>query len=50
MFQTEQLAVPAFQKTFERLQAVGIYNKKELPNPDEITQVFGMTTADIWEK
>lgn len=42
LFQTEQVALPAFHRTFEQL-------KRKCPTEDAILNVFGMTTPELWE-
>ncbi|MGE5703846.1 MAG: HAD-IA family hydrolase [Clostridia bacterium] len=48
LLQTEKLAVPAFQQTFEWLQQNGLW-EKEIPGPDQLTNVLGMTLEKLWE-
>lgn len=49
LFQTEKVAVPAFQRTFRRLLEKGLY-RGESPSNEQIQSVFGMTLSDIWER
>ncbi|SDW88559.1 Phosphoglycolate phosphatase, HAD superfamily [Marininema mesophilum] len=49
LFQTEKVAVPAFHRTFQRLVDRGLYKGKS-PTDDQVCSVFGMTSADIWER
>ncbi|MFC4075454.1 HAD hydrolase-like protein [Salinithrix halophila] len=48
LFQTEKVAVPAFHRTFQRLNEEGLYTG-ERPDDSQVQSVFGMTQADIWE-
>jgi phosphoglycolate phosphatase len=47
LFQTEKMALPAFRCTFERLMEQGICQR--MPSGEQMTSVFGMTTADLWK-
>lgn len=49
LFQTEQVAVPAFHRTYERLEGQGLYRGPR-PSDDQVTSVFGMTPSDIWAR
>jgi phosphoglycolate phosphatase len=48
LFQTEQVAVPAFHRVFARLQEEGLFEGAP-PDDDKIKSVFGMTTPELWE-
>ncbi|RXT09135.1 HAD family hydrolase [Ammoniphilus sp. CFH 90114] len=49
LLKTEEVAVPAFKKTFEKLTEEGSFRDK-IPTDQEITDVFGMTLEEIWNK
>ncbi|TCS94240.1 HAD family hydrolase [Hazenella coriacea] len=48
LFQTEKVAVPAFQQTFNSLQQHQLYDGS-IPSETKIQSVFGMTHQEIWE-
>lgn len=48
LLQTEKLAVPAFQKTFEDLREQKLWDG-QTPDEDKLTNVLGMTIAQLWE-
>lgn len=48
LFQTEKVAVPAFQETFYYLQEQKLYDGS-IPSETKIQSVFGMTHQEIWE-
>ncbi|MBA4495851.1 HAD family hydrolase [Paenactinomyces guangxiensis] len=49
LFQTEKVAVPAFQETFRYLKEKGRYSGPA-PSVMEIQSVFGLTHDEIWQK
>lgn len=49
LLKTEEVAVPAFKKTFEKLKEDGSFQDR-IPTDKEITDVFGMTLEEIWNK
>ncbi|MEW9672332.1 HAD family hydrolase [Ammoniphilus sp. 3BR4] len=49
LLKTEEVAVPAFKKTFEKLKEDGSFQDR-MPTDKEITDVFGMTLEEIWNK
>lgn len=49
LFQTEKVAVPAFQETFRILQKNG-WHEGNVPSEREIQSVFGMTHEEIWAR
>ncbi|HJV47569.1 MAG TPA: HAD hydrolase-like protein [Bacillota bacterium] len=49
LLKTEEVALPAFKKTFETLKEEGLFTDK-IPDDDDLTGVFGMTLEDIWNK
>jgi phosphoglycolate phosphatase len=48
LFQTEQVAVPAFHRVFERLQKEGRFHG-ERPDDEKLKSVFGMTIPELWK-
>ena len=48
LFQTEKLVVYAFEQTFNRLEAEGIY-KGAIPNESQMLSVIGNTEKELWE-
>lgn len=48
LFQTELVAIPAFQRTFDKLKQQGLY-QGDTPAEDKITSCFGMTIPELWE-
>ncbi|QBK12862.1 HAD family hydrolase [Thermoactinomyces vulgaris] len=48
LFQTEKVAVPAFQETFRHLQTTGKF-QGDIPDEEKIQSVFGMTHQELWE-
>ncbi|MBO8172714.1 MAG: HAD-IA family hydrolase [Bacillaceae bacterium] len=48
LFQTEQVAVRAFRRTFEHMKEEGLIKGKS-PSDQEIKSVFGMTMEQIWQ-
>ncbi|RKD22769.1 haloacid dehalogenase [Ammoniphilus oxalaticus] len=49
LFKTEDVAVPAFKRTFEQLKKKG-YFEGEVPSDEELMGVFGMTLDEIWDQ
>lgn len=49
LFQTEQVAIPAFHRTYQQLQEQGLY-QGDRPADEQVTSVFGMTSEGIWER
>ncbi len=49
LLKTEEVAVPAFTKTFQKLKEEGLF-QDPIPTEKEITDVFGMTLEEIWNK
>lgn len=49
LFQTEKLAIPAFEKTFMQLKDDG-YEIEEMPTEKQFLNVIGMTTDEVWKK
>lgn len=49
LLKTEEVAVPAFKRTFEQLKKDGDF-KGDIPADDEFTSLFGMTLEEIWNK
>ncbi|BCJ87373.1 HAD family hydrolase [Effusibacillus dendaii] len=49
LFQTEMVAVPAFQHKLQRLQIEGLF-RNPIPDESEITKWFGLTTDEIWSR
>ena len=48
LFQTEKVAVPAFQETFRHLQTTGRF-QGDIPDEANIQSVFGLTHQELWE-
>ena len=48
LFQTEKLAVPAFQETFRHLKESGEF-QGDIPDEEKIHSVFGLTHQELWE-
>jgi phosphoglycolate phosphatase len=49
LIKTEEVALPAFKKTFQDLKEEGLFNGG-IPEDHELTSVFGMTLEEIWNK
>lgn len=49
LLQTEKLSTPAFQRTFEQLRSRKLWSGST-PDEGELTNVLGMTLAQIWDK
>lgn len=49
LYQTELVAVPAFQRTFDQLQQEGLYTYAT-PSVSEIESVFGLTGYVFWQQ
>lgn len=49
LFQTEKLAVPSFEKTFQQLKEEG-YSSTEWPTEEQMLSVIGMTLDQIWNE
>lgn len=49
LFQTDKLAIPAFEKTFRKLKEEG-YSINRIPKTEEFISVIGLTLDDIWGK
>ncbi|MFD1435646.1 HAD family hydrolase [Kroppenstedtia eburnea] len=49
LFQTEQVAIPAFHQTYQQLQEQGLHRGNR-PTDEQVTSVFGMTSGGIWER
>jgi HAD superfamily hydrolase (TIGR01549 family) len=49
LFQTEIIAVSAFERTFRYLKENGLFHGP-IPSATEIQSVFGMTHVEIWRK
>ncbi|OEF96381.1 hypothetical protein BHF71_04310 [Vulcanibacillus modesticaldus] len=47
LFQTEKLALPSFERTFDQLKKDGIKIVK-IPSEQQMLNVIGMTLDDIW--
>lgn len=48
LFQTERVALPAFQRLFATLQEKNLYHG-DAPSDDKLLSVLGMTIPEIWE-
>ncbi|WP_339060663.1 HAD hydrolase-like protein [Tepidibacillus marianensis] len=48
LFQTEQLAIPSFLKTFDQLINEG-YSIDSIPSETKMLSVIGMTLDKIWD-
>lgn len=48
LFQTEKVAVPAFQETFRRLKEAGEF-QGDIPGEEKIYSVFGLTHQELWQ-
>lgn len=49
LLKTEEVAVPAFKRTFQQLKKDGDF-QGAIPSDEELTSVFGLTLEDIWKK
>lgn len=49
LFKTEDVAIPAFKMTFERLQEEGLF-EREMPSDERFCSMFGYTLDVIWSK
>lgn len=49
LFRTEEVAIPAFKKTFQQLKKEGLF-EGEVPSDNKLTSVFGMTLKEIWDE
>jgi len=49
LFETGEFAIPAFIKTFERLQSQGRYSGP-IPTAEAIVSTFGMVMDDLWHQ
>lgn len=49
LFQTELIAIAAFQDTLHKLKEEGVYSG-DIPDKETVMSWFGMTTTDLWEK
>ncbi|AZR72854.1 hypothetical protein BBF96_05295 [Anoxybacter fermentans] len=47
LFQTEELAIPAFYDTISRLRNEGLY-ESEIPEKETLLSMFGKTNDQIW--
>lgn len=47
LYQTERIAVPAFEKTFQNLRRQGMI-QTSVPTESKITSVFGLTGKQFW--
>lgn len=49
LLKTEEVALPAFKRTFQELKKSGEFTGK-IPSDEELTGVFGMTLEEIWNQ
>jgi phosphoglycolate phosphatase len=49
LLRTEEVALPAFKRTFQELKEKGEF-QGDIPSDDQLTGVFGMTLEEIWNQ